>query len=247
MGGTLNALSTARRQLSSWLLLAGVLSVLCSNALADGTGSVCYGTTSNGRLAYGCEMPKSGVNFSAYSTVARWLGRTWVHCDVAAVVDSAYGALAESHPDKRYVYGETGFRQGGEFKPHKTHRNGLSVDFMTPVLDADGRSVPLPTGVTNKYGYDIEFDASGNYDDLRIDYEALAAHLAALRRAAEEQGIGIWRVIFDPGLRPELEKTGAWPAIKDLKFSTKRSWVRHDEHYHVDFETDCQPLSSDTD
>ena len=205
--------------------------------------STCYGTTSNGRLANACELPAGGTNYSPYSTVARWLGRTWVHCDVAQVVVLAYDALAESHPEKHYVYGETGFRNGGEFKPHKTHRNGLSVDFMTPVIDADGKSVPLPTSVTNKYGYAIEFDSANRYEDLSIDFEAIAAHLAALKRSANKQGIGIWRVIFDPELQPGLHKTKAWPEISDLTFSRKRSWVRHDDHYHVDFALDCRPLS----
>lgn len=211
-------------------------------ATAD-TDSTCYGTTSNGRIANACELPAGGDNYSPYSTIARWLGRTWVHCDVAKVIVSAYDALAVSHPEKHYVYGETGFRTGGEFKPHKTHRNGLSVDFMTPVIDADGQSVPLPTSVTNKYGYAIEFDSKMQHDDLRIDFEAIAAHLAALKHSAKANGIGIWRVIFDPELQVHLHKTTAWPEISDLTFSRTRSWVRHDDHYHVDFAIDCRPLS----
>ncbi|MDH5765520.1 MAG: replication initiation protein, partial [Gammaproteobacteria bacterium] len=27
---------------------------------------------------------------------------------------------------------------------------------------------------------------------------------------------------------------------KNIQFSTKRSWVRHDEHYHVDFSIPCK-------
>ena len=211
-------------------------------SMAD-SRSTCYGTTSNGRLANACELPAGGTNYSPYSTVARWLGRTWVHCDVAQVIVSAYDALAESHPKKHYVYGETGFRNGGEFKPHKTHRNGLSVDFMTPVIDADGKSVPLPTSVTNKYGYAIEFDSATRHEDLRIDFEAISAHLSALKSSAKKQGVGIWRVIFDPELQPYLHTTKAWPEISDMTFSRKRSWVRHDDHYHVDFAIDCRPLS----
>ena len=114
---------------------------------------------------------------------------------------------------------------------------------MTPVIDADGNSVPLPTSVTNKYGYAIEFDSATRYEDLRIDFEAIAAHLATLKQSAEEHGIGIWRVIFDPELQPYLHKTKAWAEISDMTFSRKRSWVRHDDHYHVDFTVDCRPLS----
>ena len=227
----------------STLLLAAVLCAIWMIAADASPQSVCYGITSNGRLAHGCQLPSGGNNYTTYSNLARWLGRTWVHCDVVEVIESAYASLVESHPEKRYVYGETGFRTGGEFKPHRNHQNGLSVDFMTPIVDGDGGSVPLPTGITNKFGYSIEFDASGRYKDYEIDFESLAAHLAALRQAAEERGMGISRVVFDPELQPPLRETSSWPEIQDLGFSRKRSWVRHDQHYHVDFEVSCRPLS----
>jgi penicillin-insensitive murein endopeptidase len=170
-------------------------------------------------------------------------GRTYVHSDVYSIVVGAYQQLNISHPDKRFKYAETGFQQGGEFKPHKTHRNGLSVDFMTPVVDDDGRSVHLPTNPLNKFGYDIEFDNQGRFDGLRIDYDALAAHLVALHQQARAQGHDIWRVIFDPKLQPKLFETEHGEYLKQhIQFSKKRSWVRHDEHYHVDFDVPCQKL-----
>ena len=141
-----------------------------------------------------------------------------------------------------FVYGETGKKRGGRFKPHKTHQNGLSVDFMTPVLDSSGNSVPLPTNILNKYGYNIDFTLDGEFENLSIDYEAFAAHIAALKQAAKQQGIGIWRVIFDPEMQHELQNTKAWPLIADIKFSTRRSWVRHDDHYHVDFSVPCEAM-----
>jgi penicillin-insensitive murein DD-endopeptidase len=227
------------------VLLVVVLFSFFVLAPVEGTTaeSVCRGTTANGRLEHGCRMPAGGENYSAYSSLGRFLNRTWVHCAVAAVAEDAYGALVESSPDKRFVYGETGWPSGGRFRPHKTHRNGLSVDFMVPVLDAEGRSVPLPTSALNRFGYDVEFDGKGRYEGLRIDFEALAAHLAALDEAAREHGIGIDRVIFDPQLQPFLHGTESWPAIAGgIRFSTHPAWVRHDEHYHVDFRIPCEPL-----
>ena len=47
-------------------------------------------------------------------------------------------------PDTVYKYTETGFENGGKFRPHKTHQNGLSVDFMTPVKNKNNESVHLP-------------------------------------------------------------------------------------------------------
>jgi len=130
---------------------------------------------------------------------------------------------------------------GGQFKPHKTHRNGLSVDFMVPVINRDGKSVHLPTHYFNKLGYSIEFDSVGNYEEYKIDYEALAAHIVALHKESIVRGFDLWRVIFDPKLQPYLISTKYGEYLRaNIQFSKNRSWVRHDEHYHVDFEIPCQ-------
>ena len=113
---------------------------------------------------------------------------------------------------------------------------------MVPVLDEEGRSVGLPSSILNKWGYDLEFDSKGSLDDLKIDFEAIAEHIYQLHTSAKKSGIGIWRVIFDPTLQPYLHSSPRWPYLKDnVQFSTRRSWVRHDEHYHVDFDMQCEP------
>ncbi len=232
---------------ASLLATLGVclLSVSPANAAdKDSEASVCFGTTANGKLENGWKLPASGGNYTSYSRTGRMLGRTFVHSDVYRVVTDAYAALYEALPERVFVYGETGFRDGGRFKPHKTHQNGLSVDFMVPVLDEDGVSVELPTSVFNKWGYDLEFDSNGVLDELTIDYEALAEHLYQLHKAAEKHGVGIWRVIFDPELQPFLHQTRRWEYLREnLTFSTRRSWVRHDDHYHVDFALSCEDMS----
>ena len=203
--------------------------------------STCFGTTSAGKLEGGCKLPRSGSNYQTYSSLLSAAGRTYVHCDVKEVIVNAYESLAAKEA-WHFVYGETGKKEGGKFKPHKTHQNGLSVDFMVPVFNNDGKSVALPTNILNKYGYDIDFTLSGQYKKLTIDYEAMAAHIAALKREAQEQGVGIWRVIFDPKMQSDLKKTKSWSEISDLEFSKRRSWVRHDDHYHIDFEIPCKKL-----
>lgn len=166
-----------------------------------------------------------------------------MHSEVKAIILSAYESLYRQAPDKVFKYAETGFYEGGLFKPHKTHQNGLSVDFMVPVLNAAGESVHLPTNLLNRLGYDIEFDTKGRYNDYRIDYEALAAHLVELDKAAKAHGYGLWRVIFDPKLQPYLLDTHHGNYIeKNIQLSKKRSWVRHDEHYHVDFQIPCRSI-----
>jgi penicillin-insensitive murein endopeptidase len=219
-----------------------LITCLYSNAILA-EESTCYGTTSNGRLEKGVELPSSGDNFVAYSNVARLAGRAYVHSQVESIIVNGYKSLETEQPDKVFKYAETGFEEGGQFKPHKTHRNGLSVDFMTPVLDKLGQSVHLPTHPLNKFGYDIEFDSKGQYEEYSIDYVALAAHIVTLHKEAVAQGVDLWRVIFDPKLQPELFKTPYGTYLKKhIQFSKKRSWVRHDEHYHVDFSVPCKEI-----
>jgi penicillin-insensitive murein DD-endopeptidase len=220
--------------------------ILLSLALLSGTpaaGSICYGTPEKGRLDNGVKLPSSGSNFSTYSVLGSTLGRTAVHQTVALVIIDAYKALETSATGKYFVYGETGWPSGGSFKPHKTHQNGLSVDFMVPVIDASAKSVPLPTSAFNKYGYDIEFTSDGRFGELTIDFEAIAAHIWELDKAAKTRGIKLRRVIFDNELQLGLHKTKHWPYLRDnVIFSRKRPWIRHDEHYHIDFEVKCRQL-----
>jgi penicillin-insensitive murein DD-endopeptidase len=224
------------------------LSVMCVALLAiaspaHAAGSVCHGTPAKGRIERAVQLPASGKNFRAYSTVGVGLGRTYTHTRVADAVMHAYAALARQAPAKTFVYGETGFAKGGSFKPHKTHQNGLSVDFMVPVVDAKGRSVPLPTHASNRYGYDIEFDANARYRDLKIDFEALGEHLYALDQAGRRSGARIGRVIFEPAFLPKLFATRRGAFLRDrITFVRGKVWWRHDEHYHVDFVAECSPV-----
>lgn len=214
------------------------LVLLCYDVSAQ--ESRCYGTTSDGRLEHGVKLPASGENFEGYSLLARMAGRTYVHSKVNDTILAAYRFLQNDQPGKVFKYAETGYKTGGPFKPHKTHRNGLSVDFMVPVVDTAGRSVHLPTHPLNRFGYDIEFDENSRYKHFTIDYEAMAAHIVALHKEAKKNGFDIWRVIFDPQLQRHVMNTRYSEYLSDnIQFSKKRSWVRHDEHYHIDFDLPC--------
>lgn len=203
--------------------------------------STCYGTTKNGRLVNGVQLPTKGKNFVSYGLIPVKAGRTYVHSKVKKVVVDAYASLLKEHPEKVFKYAETGFKQGGRFKPHKTHQNGLSIDFMVPVLDKEGKSVHLPTNPINRYGYNIEFDKKGKYKNYKLDFDALAAHIVTLHKTAGKNGIDLWRVIFDPQLQPYLYKTRYGNYIKNnIRIPKKKSWVRHDEHIHVDFRVKCK-------
>jgi penicillin-insensitive murein endopeptidase len=66
-----------------------------------------------------------------------------------------------------------------------------------------------------------------------------------LSLASSRRGIPIKRVIFDPPLTALLLKIrrGADLAAA-IPFMKERPWIRHDEHYHVDFDIACQPRAN---
>ena len=48
--------------------------------------STCFGTTKNGRLENGVQLPGKGVNFVSYGTVPEIVGCTYVHSTVKNMV-----------------------------------------------------------------------------------------------------------------------------------------------------------------
>jgi penicillin-insensitive murein endopeptidase len=232
------------RSIHNALLWATLTFLPCISQAATST---CFGTASKVRIENSVQLPASGNNFRPYSEAGVALERTYVHSGVADVVVAAYKALEQSSPGVQFVYGETGWKAGGSFKPHRTHQNGLSVDFFVPVRDKQGKSVPLPTGVTNKFGYDLEFDAKGrfgkNTTTYTIDFNALAEHLYQLDLAAKARKLPIQRVILDPPYLPLLFATPRGEYLKaNVSFMKTPAWVRHDEHYHVDFTAACKSI-----
>ena len=122
---------------------AASLLLLCVSIAA--AESTYFGTTSDGRLEAGCKLPASGANFTAYSRVLRTAGRTYVHCDVREILLEAYRALGGHRTPRRCSCTARPASGGAARSPlHRSHQNGLSVDFMCPVVHEEGRSVPLP-------------------------------------------------------------------------------------------------------
>lgn len=231
-------------RLSNTIGRLAVVALVAGTASGASAASTCYGTPSHGRLEGGAQLPVSGKNFTAYTPLGAQLDRTWVHDAVAGVMLAAWRELETTAPGVTFVYGETGHARGGPLPPHRTHEAGVSVDFMVPVRDGAGRSVRLPGSAANKYGYAWEFDGAGKADGLTIDYEALAEHLVQLDRAGKQRNTPIQRVIFDPRLTAHLYATRHGAAMRALPFMKQKPWIRHDEHYHVDFAIACRPYSA---
>jgi penicillin-insensitive murein endopeptidase len=196
--------------------------------------SISIGTVSNGRIQNAKRMNYRGDNFSTYSFAGYLFGRTFVHDRLKKTILETYEKCEKSCPDVKFILGEIGSRNGGQFLPHRTHRNGLSVDFMTPLIK-NGKSFHS-THLFNLWGYRLEFDNRGKKGNLEIDYETIAKHLSALEEIAKQNDLRIQKVIFDPVLRPYLLATPTGKKLKHLPYTKNRVIVRHDDHYHVDFE-----------
>lgn len=229
---------------AGFLVLLATSGVLAFLALENDKDSVCYGDTNNGRLENSKRLPFSGVNYSAYWSVGWLLGRANMHGTPREIAQTAYRRLAESQPDLTFVYGESGWPWGGRFWPHRTHQNGLSVDFVVPVRDDAGRSVPFPRPMWRGGFYSVDIDPDGRFGPYRIDFKGMASHLAALQSVAAARGIRIRRIIFDPTLQPLLFATTEGARLqRQMSFSRNPSWFRHDAHYHVDFDLPCRPMT----
>jgi penicillin-insensitive murein endopeptidase len=110
-----------------------------------------------------------------------------------------------------------------------------------PVRSSDGKVSQLSISPLNLFGYATQFDRDGRSGSNTIDFEAMALHLLALERASRAHGIGIRRVIFDVNLQPKLASTGSGrEVLRRFAFNKQQAWVRHDEHYHVDFRVSCR-------
>src|SRR6266511_2539013 len=122
--------------------------------------------------------------------------------------------------------------------PHRSHQNGMAVDVFMPVQTRSGEAATLATWPWNKFGYGLEFDERGEMGDLRIQFESVAAFLLEVDAQAHQRGLRIGRVIIAPEFVPLLLETPSGHRLGALsdRFTRKPVWVRHDEHFHIDFE-----------
>ncbi len=77
------------------------------------------------------------------------------------------------------------------------------------------------------------------YGEYTIDFDALAEHLYQLDIAARAAGSAIALVILENNYLPRLFATQRGKSLTRLPFMKSKPWVRHDEHYHVDFSVPC--------
>lgn len=178
----------------------------------------------------------SGEGWRSYCVPCVWANRTFGRVPVIESLEAALTTASAAHAGTTFLYGEIGFPSGEEFPPHRTHREGLSVDILVPLEGG-----VIPAHAFNRFGYDVEFDAAGHGPAGRIHFAALATLIDALRAEAEARGGRVRRVIFAPDLQPFLFGTEAGRGLAArVAFNSAEAWVRHDDHIHVDFDFPCE-------
>jgi penicillin-insensitive murein endopeptidase len=131
--------------------------------------------------------------------------------------------------------------EGGEILLHRTHRSGMSIDFMVPLLK-NGQQTTLYDNL-GLWHYLLNFDSAGklNIDkNVSIDFETLARHILALDNAVRANGLVISIVILKIDLKDDFFKTTSGKEVKRRGIYFARNLPAnvnnmHDDHYHVDF------------
>ena len=132
-------------------------------------------------------------------------------------------------------------KEGGKIFPHRTHQNGLSVDFMMPLQKEGQPYYELDSKGASHYL--LEFDKNGAYSEnpeVTIDFDMAAQHILELEKQARMQGMRIEKVIFNTFLKDELYATPNGKKLEQSSIYVTRNLSPlindlHDDHFHVDF------------
>lgn len=208
----------------------------------DSLRSSSEGAVSNGKLINGKLMPYKGENFEYFDSISYMSSRAFVTDKVRSTILAGYGLLAEDYPDRKFYFMECSREHGGEMFPHKTHQNGMSVDFMMPLQRDNEAYYGLDTLGAEHYW--LAFDNEGKYSkdkSIAIDFETVAMHILRLNEAAKVYGLKIAKVIIKIELKDEL-----FSGINGQKLKSSGIYVvqklssiinsLHDDHFHIDFE-----------
>ncbi len=203
--------------------------------------SISSGTVSNGSLSNGRIFPFKGVNFIYFDSSSYLNKHAFSHEKVYHAVLATYKQFETILPHFEFGLMECSNEHGGKIWPHRTHQNGLSIDFMSPLLkngisNTDSNTMGLPH-------YLMDFDEDGIYTEdtsYSIDFNLIARHILELDKQAKKNGLKIEKVILKIALKDNLFATEYGKKLKasGIYFATNLSDLidsLHDDHYHVDF------------
>lgn len=203
--------------------------------------SASLGSVSNGSLKNGKLVPFYGSNYSYFDETSYLSGRAFLNSKVLTTVINGYNELSIQKPERLFKIMECSHEHGGKLWPHRTHQNGLSVDFMMPKLKNNKPYYGLDSIGTNHYW--LTFNDKGQYEkdtSITIDFELIAQHILILQKEAKKNNLKISKVIIKVEMKNELFRGPFGQQLKEsgiyiVKSLTPTINALHDEHYHIDF------------
>jgi penicillin-insensitive murein endopeptidase len=201
------------------------------------------GSVRNGALRNGYLLPYKAANFDYFSPLSYFLlDNGYVHSNVHKTMMDAFEILASKTPDRYYSLMECSNQNGGPILVHRTHMNGMSVDFMAPKL-RNGKQNRFWDNI-GIWHYALAFDADGRllFDKKTvIDFESIAQAILAIDDAAKNHGLRIRKVIWKINLKDDLFATKGGQELLNRKIYFVRNMpdivdMVHDDHFHIDFE-----------
>lgn len=207
----------------------------------DTAVSASLGSVSKGELLHGVPVPFFGKNYRYFDINSYLNGRCFVHTKVRKTMLEAYKLLQTAHPDRMFYIMECSNKNGGKMWPHRTHQNGLSVDFMIPKLKNKIPDYSLDTLGSNHYW--LSFDNDGKYSEnknIKLDFDLMAEHILQLQKTAKKYNGSIKKVILKIELKDNLFSTKHGKSLQNSGIYFAQSLTPvinnlHDDHYHIDF------------
>lgn len=225
------------------VLLCGILFTVSPQIFHKNKGeSISIGDYHSGSMKNGYLMPLRDKNFKCYSWFSYFsLGREYVNSLVYRTVLDSYSDLELNHPKRVFIYMESAKKNGGRLYPHRTHQNGLSIDFMSPLVK-NGK--PKYFNLLGIFRYAINMDKEGKLKSnsaVSIDFNLIAEHILLLDKNARRNGLKIKKVIFNIDLKDNLYQTEYGKKLKKSGIYLAQNLTPllnklHDDHYHIDFE-----------
>ncbi|SFT40758.1 penicillin-insensitive murein endopeptidase [Lishizhenia tianjinensis] len=207
----------------------------------DTLPSTYTGTPANGSLNHAKILPPKGKNFFYFDSTSYLKDRAFTHSDIRDIVLNTYANLDVIYPGRIFSIMEASNKKGGKMDPHRTHQNGMSVDFMFPKLK---NGVPYHHLDTLGFlHYLLDFDENGRYTKdttISIDFETSTHHIYLLALEAEKLNYAIEKVLIYTEYKDELFRTTYGKKLKQkgiyfAQYLTPKINNLHDDHYHIDF------------
>lgn len=220
------------------------LVIVCApNILYTNSGvSTSSGTPGDGSLENAYQIDYKTNNSRYFSPMSYFLlGTCYVNSGLYQTIIDSYLECENTCPGIDFRLMECSTKKGGKVLIHRTHRNGLSADFMVPKIKED-KQIKLYDRI-GLWHYLLNFDTSGAISlnkKVTIDFNTMGKHIIALDNAAKKNDLVISKVIFKIELKDDFFNTEYGKEIKrrGIYFAqnlSKSVNMVHDDHYHVDF------------